>query len=165
MDALKCDSKKIEIIQNWIYNFYPKISIMWLKIIIVYQSKNTFNFSDAILGELCALESHFPTSSSTSTASSTTSSTGTVLQRVGGSISSNNDHSDQNDHHHPNEEDLLQQQVVPQQQQPIIPPPPPPLMMSSQENIQKYLLSAEPQYITAESVRQNKLMSNSGKCI
>ena len=38
-----------------------------------------------------------------------------------------------------------------------VPAPPPPLMMSSQENIQKYLsASAEPQYITAESVRANK---------
>ena len=129
---------------------------MWLKIIIC-QSKNTFNFSDAILGELCALESHFPTSSSTSTASSTTSSTGTVLQRGSNCQDQTNDH---NHNDHPNHEDLLQQEVP----QPA-PPPPPPLMMSSQENIQKYLLSAEPQYITAESVRQNKLMSNSGKCI
>ena len=119
-------------------------------------NKNSFNFSDAILGELCALESHFPTSSSTSTASSTTSSTGTVLQR--GSNCQENQTNDQNHNDHPNHEDLLQQEVP----QPA-PPPPPPLMMSSQENIQKYLLSAEPQYITAESVRQNKLLSNSGE--
>ena len=41
-----------------------------------------------------------------------------------------------------------------------VPPPLPPLMMSSQENIQKYLRSSEPQYITAESVRQNKLLTS-----
>ena len=104
---------------------------------------------DAILGELCALESHFPTSSSTSTASSTTSSTGTVLQRAPNGISLEPPGIVSDSELH---EELSTQP----------PPPPPPLMMSSQENIQKYLMSAEPQYITAESVRQNKLLNTSG---
>ena len=108
------------------------------------------SFADAILGELCALESHFPSSSNTSTASSTASSNVTVLQKVVSKPKM--PHPDTNNH----QDDL----VAP------VPAPPPPLMMSSQENIQKYLSSsaasstvsapAEPQYITAESVRQNK---------
>ena len=105
-------------------------------------------FSDAILGELCALESHFPTSSSTSTASSTTSSTGTVLQRAPNGISL--------------EPGIVSDSELHEELSTQPPPPPPPLMMSSQENIQKYLMSAEPQYITAESVRQNKLLNTSG---
>ena len=120
-------------------------------------NNNTFlKISDAILGELCALESHFPSrSESTSTASSTTSSTGTVLQRDPIETNDHNHNHNPNPNHNPNHthEDLLQQP----------PPPPPPLMMSSQENIQKYLLTSEPQYISAESVRQNKMMSNSGR--
>jgi transcriptional regulator of acetoin/glycerol metabolism len=86
------------------------------------------------------LESHFPTSASTSTASSTTSSTGTVLQRAPNNVSSAPDR-DQDQSRSP-----VQDQFNP--------------MMSSQENIQKYLLSSEPQYISAESVRQNKLLHN-----
>ena len=106
-----------------------------------------FSISDAILGELCALESHFPTSSSTSTASSTTSSTGTVLHRAPSSVTSSS-----------NTSSALKSSYDDELLAPP-PPPPPPLMMSSQENIQKYLNSnPEPQYITAESVRQNKLL-------
>ena len=108
-------------------------------------------FSDAILGELCALESHFPTSSSnTSTASSTASSNCTVLQKVITPTTSKPATTSSD----ANQDDMA-----------MPPPPPPPLMMSSQENIQKYLQNAsatsstinEPQYITAESVRANKI--------
>ena len=112
--------------------------------------------SDAILGELCALESHFPTSSSTSTASSTTSSTGTVLHRAAtpSSVNSSTLNTDPNQNDTASSTGEAGSNCLPTP----VPPPPPPLMMSSQENIQKYLMSSEPQYITAESVRQNKLM-------
>ena len=102
------------------------------------------------------MESHFPTSSSTSTASSTTSSTGTVLHRAAtpSSVNSSTLNTD------PNQNDTASStgEAGPNCLPTPVPPPPPPLMMSSQENIQKYLMSSEPQYITAESVRQNKLM-------
>ena len=135
---------------NWLFSTSSTFCCQ-LKIIMKL-TNIPFSFADAILGELCALESHFPSSSNTSTASSTASSNCTVLQKVVSKPKM------------PNQADTNQQDdlVAP------VPAPPPPLMMSSQENIQKYLCSsssaasstvsapAEPQYITAESVRQNK---------
>ena len=102
------------------------------------------------------MESHFPTSSSTSTASSTTSSTGTVLHRAAtpSSVNSSTLNTDPNQNDTASSTGEAGSNCLPTP----VPPPPPPLMMSSQENIQKYLMSSEPQYITAESVRQNKLM-------
>ena len=121
---------------------------------------------DAILGELCALENNFgPTTTSSTSAKVTTPSSKRkvtppsplILRKAAAknvtlpvTVLPN---------------DVTQNDVSTGDVSAPPTPPPPPPPLSSRENIEKFFQSvAEPQYITAESVRQNKMsMLNANK--
>ena len=107
---------------------------------------------DAILGELCALETNFgstnhPKMSTPGSKRKVTPPSPLVLRKNNAptiGLASNDILSN----------DISQSDVS----APPSPPPPPPPPLSTRENIDKFFQSvSEPQYITAESVRQNKM--------
>lgn len=125
---------------------------------------------DAILGELCALENNFgPATTAGSAAKVTTPGAkrkvtppSPLVLRKAPPKSVTKPLTLL-----PPTNDILLNDVLPSDVSAPPTPPPPPPPLSSRENIEKFFQSvSEPQYITAESVRQNKLsMLSSSKRI
>ena len=116
---------------------------------------------DAILGELCALENNFgPTTAAGSAAKVTTPGAkrkvtppSPLILRKAPTKSVTKPLTLL-----PSANDISLNDVLPSDVSAPPTPPPPPPPLSSRENIEKFFQSvSEPQYITAESVRQNKL--------